>query len=99
MKIKVRFSNRSLRDLNDLFEYILPRGGEIVARNYIEQIRGYCLKFEIFPERGVLRDDIRSNLRLIPYRKRVTIAIIYMNGVVTILRVFGRGQNIKLELS
>ncbi len=99
MNIKVQFSKSAIRDVNSIFDYIYLNAGENIARNYVEKIQNYCLSFATFPERGTLRSDLRSNLRLVPYKKSIVIAFIYVNGIVTILRVFGRGQNIEAELS
>jgi toxin ParE1/3/4 len=98
MNAEVRFSLEALQDLDGLYAYITPRGGEAVARNYVTQIYSYCLSFETFPERGTLRKDLRPGLRMIGFRRRATIAFVYLNDVVTILRVFGRGLDVEAEL-
>jgi toxin ParE1/3/4 len=98
MKAEIRFSTQALQDLHGMHEYIAPRGGEIVASKFVTLIYDYCLSFETFPERGVLREDLRPGLRLVGYRGHATIAFAYRDGVATILRVFGRGQDVEAEL-
>lgn len=98
MKVEVRFSTHALRDLEGMYQYIASRGGDVIARDYISQIYDYCLSFETFPERGVSREDLRPGLRMVGYHRKATIAFAYRDGVVTILRVFGRGQDGEAEL-
>ncbi|WP_026792156.1 type II toxin-antitoxin system RelE/ParE family toxin [Pleomorphomonas oryzae] len=93
----VVFAVEARQDFAALYDYILPRGGERVARDYVAKIYGYCLGFETFPERGTLRDDIRPGLRLVGFRRRATIAFTVSDRTVTILRMFYAGQDIDLE--
>lgn len=97
MTYTVIFAIEARRDFAALYDYILPRGGERVARDYVAKIYGYCLGFETFPERGTLRDDIRPGLRLVGYRRRATIAFTISGDTVIILRMFYAGQDIDLE--
>lgn len=48
----------------------------MVAAQYTDSIVSYCESPRTFPERGVRRDDIRPNLRMTYYRKRVAIAFV-----------------------
>jgi toxin ParE1/3/4 len=53
---------------------------------------------DTFPERGITRSDMRPGLRLLGYRRQVTIAFTVHDGNVFILRILGRGQNVQSEL-
>jgi toxin ParE1/3/4 len=44
-------------------------------------------------ERGTLRNDIRKNLRIVGFEKRVTVAFTVNSSSVFILRIFWGGQN------
>jgi plasmid stabilization system protein ParE len=83
------------RDLQDLYAYIRDaRGGDpAVAIGYIRRIRAYCEGLEMFPERGVPRDDIRPGLRLGPFERRVVVAYIVTPDLVRIGRILYGGQN------
>ena len=69
MTAEVRFSTQAIQDLDGIHKYIAPLGGDVVARNFVSQIYEYCLGFETFPERGMLREDLRPGLRLVGYRR------------------------------
>lgn len=97
MTYTVVFAIEARRDLAALYDYILPRGGERVARDYVAKIYGYCLGFETFPERGTRRDDIRPGLRLVGFHRRATIAFTVSGDTVTIIRMFYAGQDVDLE--
>lgn len=94
----VRFMPQALGDLKGMYDYIAPRGGDIVARDFVARLHGYCLGLDTFPERGVLRPDIHPDLRLLGYRRRATIAFIVHEGAVVIIRILGRGQDVDSEI-
>lgn len=98
MSIRVGFSEQAIADLQSIYDYIAPRGGQRIARDYVARLYAYCLDFQVFPERGVRRDDLRPGLRLIGYRRQATIAFAVLDNDVTILRVFQRGRDIEALL-
>lgn len=98
MAYAVRFLPQATADLRAIYDYIAPRGGEAVAREFVARLHGYCLGLDTFPERGTVRDDIRPALRLLGYRRQATIAFTVHEGDVVILRVLGRGQDVEGEL-
>lgn len=97
MSHKVVFGRRAIDDLEDLLGYLAPEMGVEQARAYVGKIQGYCLGFSTFPERGMLRDDIRPGLRLVGYRYKATIAFFVQEDVVFIARIFHRGRNVDLD--
>ena len=98
MNRKVVFADQAISDLENCFDYLLPLAGEKTTTAFIDGIRGYCLGFDIFPERGLQRDDLRPGMRLVGYKYNASIAFIVTKSEVTILRVFMRGQDIGNEL-
>lgn len=99
MNRTVVFADQAISDLENRFDYLLPFAGEKTAAEFIDGIRAYCLGFDIFPERGLQRDDLAQGLRLVGYKHDASIAFIVTESEVTILRVFMRGQDIGSELS
>lgn len=95
----VRFAEPALRDLQAIFDFIVPLAGERIARDHVAKLYAYCLGFETFPERGVRREDLRPGLRIVGYRRQATIAFAIVDGVVTILRVFHRGRDVDARLA
>lgn len=98
MVYTVRFLPQATADLRAIYDYIAPRGGDAVARDFVARLHGYCLALDTFPERGTLRNDIRPALRLLGYRRQATIAFTVHEGDVVILRILGRGQDVEAEL-
>lgn len=81
------------QDLLDLYHWISEKAGSDVALGYIDRIEEFCQKLEIAPERGTLRNDIRSGLRVIGFERRNSIAFIVEERRVVILRILSGGQN------
>jgi plasmid stabilization system protein ParE len=74
MTSRVIYSERALAQLNTLHQYIAADSGANRADAFVGSIMDYCESFEIFPQRGMRRDDIRPGLRIVGFRRRVSIA-------------------------
>jgi toxin ParE1/3/4 len=57
-------------------------------------LRDYCLALADFPERGTRRDDLRTGLRTIGYRRRILLAFTVTEDEVVILRVLYGGRDL-----
>ena len=92
---KVVFTPRAKRQLDDLYAYIADNSGEARAEMFVGGIVDDCLSLSTFPERGNKRDDIRPNLRIKGYAKRVAIALSVdvPDSTVVIHGIFYGGQN------
>ncbi len=97
MSYTVVFSPAASDDLEDLFIYLAPEMGIREARDYVGKIKAYCLGFSTFPQRGMLRDDLWPNLRLVGYRRKATIAFQIRGDVVRIARIYNRGRDIDAD--
>jgi plasmid stabilization system protein ParE len=98
MSIRVVFSPEALADLVALHDCILPCAGEAVASAHVRPLLAHCEAFSTFPERGTRRDDIRAGLRLVGYRRQVTVALEVTNAEVRIVLVPGRGLDVEVVL-
>ena len=76
-----------------IFDYVTSVAGISVATNYVYRIETFITNLDIASERGQLRGDIRSGLRVVGFEKRLVVAFRVDESRVTILRVFARGQN------
>ncbi len=90
---EVSFTPEAEQDLYALYAWISERASANVAIGYLERIEAFCNRLAIGSERGHLREDIRPNLRIIGFERRVTIAFVVREKDVVILRVFYGGQN------
>src|SRR5699024_3023421 len=77
---------------------VLQSSPENAAR-YTEAIVTYCEGLTNFPHRGSARDDIRSGLRTIGYKKRVIIAFAVLDDTVAILGIFYGGRDYETILA
>lgn len=98
MEFKVVYSKNAENQLSELFEYIVEKAGEKIASGFITSIIDYCDSFETFPERGILRDDLRQGLRIVGFRRRVTIAFVVDISQVIILGIYYGGQDFESEI-
>jgi len=97
--MRVVFTQRAVRQLARLHSYISERASEAAADGYIQRLTTYCERFEIFPERGMRRDDILPGLRLIGFERRATIAFVVEAETIVIEGVFYGGQDFAKRLS
>jgi toxin ParE1/3/4 len=96
--LSVRFSPEAIADLQEMYDYIEPRGGKAVAAAYISRIYQYCLDMGMFPERGIKRDDLWTGLRFVGFKRQATIAIELTASELRVVRILGRGRDVESEL-
>jgi toxin ParE1/3/4 len=99
MTHSVVFSARAERHLDAIFAYVEEQAGRARAENFVGGIVAHCQGFNVFPERGSRRDDIRIGLRIVGYRRRVTIVFTVEPETVAIVGVYYGGQDYETELS
>jgi toxin ParE1/3/4 len=97
LRYHVQFSPSARADLREISQYLHNQGGGRAAIAYVDSIIDYCLRFETFPARGMAQDHIRPGLRLVGYRRKATIAFRIEEDIVTIVRVFHGGRDIRFE--
>ncbi len=92
---QVVFTRSAEGQLNELYSFIAENGGETSAETFVGGIVADCLSLSMFPERGTRRDDIRQNLRVKGYRRRVSIAfsVDAASALVVIHGIFYGGQD------
>jgi len=70
-----------------------------IARKFVGDIIDYCNGFDLFPQRGVSRDDVYPGLRVVGFRRRVTIAFAIEDDRVVIMGIFYGGQDYESAFS
>ena len=96
--MRVTYSRRAIEQLESLYQYIADDSDPTRAMRFVGSIMEYCDGFVTFPQRGVKRDDIRPNLRLVSFRRRVTIAFSIDEECVNILGIYYGGQSYEAAL-
>ncbi len=94
----VRLSPEAQSDLVEIHGYVEARSGSTVtADRYIERIDGFLSSFEVFPERGSPRHEIRPGLRIIGFERSASVAFMVEDDDVVILRVLTGGREFSLS--
>ncbi|MFJ7355624.1 type II toxin-antitoxin system RelE/ParE family toxin [Phyllobacterium sp. NPDC097923] len=98
MDYKVVFHPRAEQELVELYDYIRANANPERAQAFLAGIRDCCLGLATFPKRGSIRDDIMAGVRIIGYRRSVSIAFAVTSDRVLILGVFYGGRDITADL-
>jgi len=99
MTHRVVFEAAAERDLLEIANWIAERASVAVAIRYIERLRGYCRRLDMFPERGTPRDDLYPGLRTIGFERRVLIGYLVREETVAIVRILYGGQDFERVFS
>jgi toxin ParE1/3/4 len=97
-KYVVSFRPLAEADLLALYGHLAAEAGHDIAGAYIGRIETACMALETFPERGMLRDDIRPGLRILGFERRATIVFQVNVAEVVIVRIFYGGQDYETAL-
>ncbi|MGO9004932.1 MAG: type II toxin-antitoxin system RelE/ParE family toxin [Beijerinckiaceae bacterium] len=95
MTHEIIFAPEAQADLLKLYDDIETNSGAERARDYTDRIIAQCLSLANFPARGRRRDDLRPDLRIISFRRRVTIAFHITATTVIIDHVLYGGRDLK----
>jgi plasmid stabilization system protein ParE len=97
-RFRVRISERADRQLSELERWIEGEASVPIARRYREAIVAHCFTLETFPSRGTPKDHLRSGLRTIGFRGRVSIAYVVDGNDVVIVAIAGAGRDMLTAL-
>jgi toxin ParE1/3/4 len=81
-----------------LYKYVAQASGTDRANVFVGSIVDYCDRLATSPHRGTRRDDVSPGLRIVGFRRRVTIAFSITNESVEIVGVFYGGRSFKTLL-
>lgn len=90
---RVVFAPEAAGDLIGIYDWVAEAAAPDIAIGYIERIEAFCHRLSVASERGHLRSDVRPELRVVGFERRLTIAFTVGNETVTILRVFSVGRD------
>ena len=84
MEHQIVFHPKAESELEQLYDDIAGRASPAIAWNFIAGIRDHCLGLSTFPQRGTERVEIMPGLRIVGYRRAVSIAFAVEGGRVLI---------------
>src|SRR5690606_850048 len=96
---RVVFTEAALDQLNSIFLYVAAEASIRTAERFVSDITDYCEGLVPFPERGQRRDELRPGLRLVGFRRQVTIAFRIDAEAVHILGVFYGGRDVEAAMT
>lgn len=91
----VIFSPEAEAELLAIYSYISDVASPRVAKSFTDSIVDCCEALKTFPERGSKRDDLRPGLRLLGFRRRVTIAFVCDARQVIVVGIFYGGRDVE----
>lgn len=97
MVYRIRLTETAEGDLKSIYNWIAERAAPATARGYIDRILGFLAGFNLFPERGAVRDDVLPGLRVVGFERRVSIAFVIEDDEVVVLRILYAGRELKLQ--
>ena len=95
---RTKYSPHATSQLEDLYEYVALASGPDRADTFVGSIVDYCDRLATSPHRGTRRDDLSPGLRIVGFRRRVTIAFSITDEAVEILGVFYGGRSFEILL-
>ena len=98
MTRRVILSPEAEAQLDRLYRYIAQDASLGIATRYIDAVLERIERLADFPERGTAPDDIRTGMRTVPFRRRLTIAYAVFSQEVRILGIFSAGQDVETLL-
>ena len=93
MTFGVIFSLRAEHHLDQIYRAIASDSGHERADKFVNSIVEYCLRFDVFPERGTRRDDLWPGLRIVGFKRFASIALRVEGDRVVIHGVYYGGRN------
>ena len=91
MEYRIVSHPKAEAELEQLYDDIADRASPAIAWNFIVGTRDHCLGLSTFPQHGTERIEIMPGLRIIGYRRTVSIAFAVEAKRVLILGVFFAG--------
>lgn len=92
MRYDIILHTKAEQELDQLYDYIADRAGPSVAWNYISGVRQFVEGLADFPERGSLREGNVPGLRIIGYRRSLSVAFAVRGSRVLVLGFFYNGR-------
>ncbi|NSY16600.1 type II toxin-antitoxin system RelE/ParE family toxin [Neorhizobium sp. AL 9.2.2] len=80
------------REVAEFYDYVADRAGPTVAWTYVTKLRAFLNGLADFSERGTVRESEVPGIRIIGYRRSVSIAFVVRSSEVIILGLFFSGR-------
>ncbi|MET3858729.1 type II toxin-antitoxin system RelE/ParE family toxin [Rhizobium sp. OAE497] len=98
MAYRIIYHPEAEAELDRLYADIALEAGDWTAGDYVDGVISFIEGLETFPERGTVRESRITGLRIIGYRRSVSVAFSVRGDDVFILGVFARGRDVTDEI-
>lgn len=96
---RIVFTPEARDQLDDLHAYLSAAADSETASRFADGIIDHIAGLSEFPKRGTPRDDLRSGLRTLAWRRRVTIAFMVEETDVVVIGIFYGGRDFESLLN
>ena len=96
---KVIVGPRARQDLFEIAIWIAEAASLGTAQRYVAKVDEHLKGFDLAAQRGTARNDVRTGIRVVGYRRQLTIAFTVDDDVVTIVRIFRAGEDWESDLA
>src|SRR4051794_28824473 len=94
MEYTVRLLPAAKEDLRGIHKYIARKSSPAIASRYAGRIRAFLAGFSRYPMRGSVRNDVRSDIRIVGFEGRVSIAFFVEGDEVLIAGILYAGRQL-----
>lgn len=98
MAYRIIYHPKAEAELDKLCADIAVEAGTGIAGDFVDAVITFIEALETFPERGAVRKSLIPGLRIIGYRRSVSVAFSVSGNDINILGVFARGRDITDEI-
>lgn len=98
MTYRIIYHPKAEAELDKLYDDLATEAGSVIAGDYVDGVITFIEALNIFPERGTVRTGAIPGLRIIGYRRSISVAFTVIGEEVLILGVFARGRDITDEV-
>lgn len=98
MAYRIIYHQQAEAELDALYADIAMASGDRIAGDYVDSVITFIEGLQTFPERGTIRESPVAELRIIGYKRSISVAFSVRGDDVLVLGVFARGRDITEEI-
>ncbi|WP_165214437.1 type II toxin-antitoxin system RelE/ParE family toxin [Affinirhizobium pseudoryzae] len=97
MRYRVVIHAEAAQELREVYDYIADRAGAERAWSYVSGLQQFLERLADFPERGTVRGGAFKDMRIIGYRRRMSIAFVVRAHTLMVLGFLYAGKDLRPE--
>ena len=98
-RLTVRLRAHASQNIKDIFDWIASESGyPQIAEKFIDRIYDACESLGEFPMKGRARNDLKKDVRILPFERVAVIAYRILADEVEVLNIFYAGRDYEASL-